>query len=53
MLLLVAVILTVAIVAGLLGLTGVAATATNIVWFVIIGGLILALVASMRGNRPL
>lgn len=53
MLLLAAVFLTVAIVAGLLGFAGIAATATNIVWFVLIGGLILALVASMRGSRPL
>ena len=45
------VFLIVAIVAALLGVTGVAAVATNIAWFLFVVGLILAVVFFIMGRR--
>lgn len=44
--------LIVAIIAGALGLTGVAGTASNIAWILFVVGLILALVFFVTGRRP-
>ncbi|TVP77339.1 DUF1328 domain-containing protein [Thioalkalivibrio sp.] len=44
--------LIVAIIAGALGLTGVAGAATNIAWILFVVGLVLALVFMITGRRP-
>ena len=44
--------LIVAIVAGALGFSGVAGTATQIAWFLFVVGLIVALVLFVMGRRP-
>ncbi len=44
--------LIVAIVAGLLGFTGVAGISANIAWLLFIVGLILAIVFFFLGRRP-
>ena len=43
----------VAIVAGLLGFSGIAGAATNIAWILFVVGLIIAIVLAIRGRRPL
>lgn len=43
--------LVVAIVAGLLGFGGIAGTATNIAWILIVVGLVLAVVFALLGRR--
>lgn len=43
--------LIVAIVAGLLGFSGIAGTATNIAWILFVVGLVLALVFTITGRR--
>jgi uncharacterized membrane protein YtjA (UPF0391 family) len=47
-----AVFLVIALVAGVLGLSGVAGVSMNIAWILFIVGLILALVFFVRGRRP-
>ena len=44
--------LIVGIIAGVLGLSGIAGTATNIAWILFVIGLILALVFFITGRRP-
>jgi uncharacterized membrane protein YtjA (UPF0391 family) len=44
--------LVVAIVAGLLGFSGVAGAATNIAWILFVVGLVLAVVFFLTGRRP-
>jgi len=44
--------LIIALVAGALGLTGVAGTAVNIAWILFVVGLILAVVMFAMGRRP-
>lgn len=44
--------LVIAIVAALLGFTGVAGTAVNIAWILFVVGLILAVVFFFMGRRP-
>ncbi|MBK1705192.1 DUF1328 domain-containing protein [Halochromatium glycolicum] len=44
--------LIVAIVAGLLGFSGIAGAATNIAWLLFIVGLVLAVIFFIRGRRP-
>jgi uncharacterized membrane protein YtjA (UPF0391 family) len=44
--------LVIALIAGALGLTGVAGLSANIAWICFIIGLILALVFLVRGRRP-
>lgn len=44
--------LIVAIVAALLGFSGIAGTATNIAWVLFVVGLIVALVFFVLGRRP-
>ncbi|QIB66639.1 DUF1328 domain-containing protein [Kineobactrum salinum] len=44
--------LIIAIVAGLLGFSGVAGAATNIAWILFVVGLILALFFFITGRRP-
>jgi uncharacterized membrane protein YtjA (UPF0391 family) len=44
--------LVVAIIAGLLGFSGVAGAATNIAWILLVVGLIAALVLFLMGRRP-
>ena len=46
------VFLIVAIIAGALGLTGVAGAATNIAWILFVVGLIVALIFFLSGRRP-
>ncbi len=46
------VFLVVAIVAALLGFSGVAGVATNIAWILFVVGLILAIVFLIAGRRP-
>lgn len=43
--------LIVALVAGLLGFSGIAGAATEIAWILFVVGLILAIVFYLRGNR--
>jgi uncharacterized membrane protein YtjA (UPF0391 family) len=43
--------LVVAIIAGVLGFTGIAGVATNIAWILFVVGLILALVFAVMGRR--
>ena len=42
----------VAIVAALLGFTGIAGTAVNIAWILFVVGIVLALVFFLVGRRP-
>jgi uncharacterized membrane protein YtjA (UPF0391 family) len=44
--------LIIAIVAGVLGFTGIAGTAVNIAWALFVVGLILAVVFALIGRRP-
>ncbi|MGA6927549.1 MAG: DUF1328 domain-containing protein [Desulfosarcina sp.] len=44
--------LIIAIIAGLLGFTGIAGTAVNIAWILFVVGLILAIVFFLMGRRP-
>jgi uncharacterized membrane protein YtjA (UPF0391 family) len=44
--------LIVAIIAAVLGLTGVAGVATNIAWIFFVVGLVLALIFAVAGRRP-
>lgn len=44
--------LIIAIIAGLLGFTGIAGTAVNIAWILFVVGLILAIVFFVMGRRP-
>lgn len=44
--------LIVALIAGALGLSGVAGTAVNIAWILFVVGLILAVVTFVFGRRP-
>lgn len=44
--------LIVAIVAALLGFSGIAGTATNIAWILFVVGLVVALVFFILGRRP-
>ncbi|MCL4106682.1 UNVERIFIED_CONTAM: hypothetical protein GTU68_009816 [Idotea baltica] len=43
--------LIIAIVAGVLGFSGIAGTATNIAWILFVVGLILAVVFGLRGRK--
>lgn len=45
--------LIVAIIAGLLGFSGIAGAATNIAWILFVVGLILAIIFAIRGKKPL
>lgn len=42
----------IAIVAALLGFSGIAGTATNIAWILFVVGLVLALIFFITGRRP-
>jgi uncharacterized membrane protein YtjA (UPF0391 family) len=42
----------VAIIAGLLGLSGVAGAATNIAWLLFLVGIVLAVIFFIRGRGP-
>lgn len=42
----------IAIIAGLLGFTGIAGTAVNIAWILFVVGLIFALIFFVIGRRP-
>lgn len=44
--------LVVAIIAGLLGFSGIAGTATNIAWLLFVVGLVLAVIFFITGRRP-
>lgn len=44
--------LVIAIIAGLLGFSGIAGTATNIAWLLLVVGLVVALVLFLMGRRP-
>ncbi|BDZ73705.1 MULTISPECIES: DUF1328 domain-containing protein [Methylophaga] len=44
--------LIIGIIAGALGLSGVAGTATNIAWILFVIGLVLALIFFITGRRP-
>lgn len=44
--------LIIGLVAGVLGLTGIAGTATHIAWILFVIGLILALIFALTGRRP-
>jgi uncharacterized membrane protein YtjA (UPF0391 family) len=44
--------LIVAIIAGVLGFSGIAGTAVNIAWILFVVGLILAIVFAVLGRRP-
>ena len=44
--------LIIAIIAGVLGFTGIAGTATNIAWILFVVGLVLALVFMVTGRKP-
>lgn len=46
------VFLVVAIVAALLGFSGIAGTATNIAWILFVVGLVIALFLFISGRRP-
>lgn len=45
--------LIIALIAGVLGFSGIAGTATNIAWILFVVGLILAIVFAIRGKKPL
>ena len=42
----------IAIIAGLLGFTGIAGAAVNIAWILFVVGLILAIIFAVLGRRP-
>jgi len=42
----------IAIIAGLLGFSGIAGTAVNIAWILFVVGLVLAIVFTVIGRRP-
>ena len=42
----------IAIIAGLLGFSGIAGTAVNIAWILFVIGLMLAIVFALIGRRP-
>jgi uncharacterized membrane protein YtjA (UPF0391 family) len=44
--------LIIAIIAGVLGFSGIAGTAVNIAWVLFVVGLILAVVFALIGRRP-
>ena len=44
--------LIVAIIAGVLGMSGIAGTATNIAWLLFVVGLVLAIIFAITGRRP-
>jgi len=44
--------LIVAIIAGVLGMSGIAGTATNIAWLLFVVGLIMAIIFAITGRRP-
>jgi uncharacterized membrane protein YtjA (UPF0391 family) len=44
--------LIIGIIAGALGLSGIAGTATNIAWILFVIGLILAVIFFITGRRP-
>lgn len=44
--------LIIGIIAGALGLSGIAGTATNIAWILFVIGLVLALIFFITGRRP-
>ena len=44
--------LIVAIIAGVLGMSGIAGTATNIAWLLFVVGLIMAIIFAISGRRP-
>jgi len=44
--------LIIAIIAGVLGFSGIAGTAVNIAWILFVVGLILAVVFGLLGRRP-
>lgn len=46
------VFLVIAIIAGVLGFSGIAGTAVNIAWILFVVGLILAVVFFVMGRRP-
>jgi uncharacterized membrane protein YtjA (UPF0391 family) len=44
--------LIIAIIAGVLGFSGIAGTAVNIAWILFVVGLVLALIFFVAGRRP-
>ena len=44
--------LVVGLIAGVLGFSGIAGTATHIAWILFVVGLVLALVFAIMGRRP-
>lgn len=44
--------LIVGLIAGVLGFTGIAGTATNIAWILFVVGIVLAIVFAITGRRP-
>ena len=44
--------LVIALIAAVLGFTGIAGTAVNIAWMLVVVGIILALVFGVLGRRP-
>jgi uncharacterized membrane protein YtjA (UPF0391 family) len=42
----------IAIIAGVLGFSGIAGTATNIAWILFVVGLVLAVVFMLTGRKP-
>ena len=46
------VFLVIGLVAAVLGLTGVAGTATHIAWILFVVGIVLAIVFAVTGRRP-
>ena len=44
--------LVVALIAGVLGFSGIAGAATNIAWILFVVGLILAIIFAIRGRPP-
>ena len=45
--------LVIALIAAVLGFTGIAGVATNIAWILFVVGLILALIFAVAGRRPI
>jgi uncharacterized membrane protein YtjA (UPF0391 family) len=46
------VFLVIAIIAGVLGFSGIAGTAVNIAWILFVAGLIMAIVLFVMGRKP-
>lgn len=44
--------LIIALIAGALGLSGVAGAATNIAWILFVVGLVIAIIFAISGRRP-